>query len=489
MPPKKARGPRPSADDIGRIRAWIDQGARWPEGAKVDDAGNAKSHWSFKKPVRPALLEVRDPSWPRNPIDRFVLARLEKEGLKPSPEADKVTLIRRLSLDLIGLPPTIAEVDAFVADTRPDAYERLVDRLLASPHYGERWARRWLDKARYADTNGYEKDRERSIWPYRDWVVKSLNDDMPFDRFTIAQIAGDMLPNATPADRIASGFHRNTMRNEEGGIDVEEFRYAALVDRVATTGATWLGLTIQCAQCHTHKYDPITQREYYQFLAYFNNTDEPEEYDVPDGPIAARRAEIAREVDRLTADLENQFPATDPESGWSVMKPIEAKSEGGATLAIHADGVISASGTAPDKDVYTITFDLPDSAASLRLDALGRRKFGRRRAGSNPSRQLRADGYRDGDRPGGEGRPAGSCHHPRGHRRLHAERVRPDGYARRRPAHRLGDSGRIGTARQEPRGDVRHQGLAAEAKGRRGSSSRSSKNMAARTLSAGSGSA
>ena len=371
MPPKRVMKSRPTAGEIGRIRAWIDQGAKWPQGEKVQAVDEErKGHWAFEKPVRPVVPEVRDTSWPKNPIDNFVLARLEKEGLSPSPEADKVTLIRRLSLDLIGLPPTIEEVDAFVADVKPDAYERLVDRLLASPHYGERWARRWLDKARYADTNGYEKDRERSIWPYRDWVIKSLNDDLPFDRFTIAQLAGDMLPDATPSDRVASGFHRNTMRNEEGGIDVEEFRFAAVVDRVATTGSTWLGLTIQCAQCHTHKYDPITHKEYYQLLAFFNNTDEPEEYDVPDARIAAQRAEISREVDRLTLDLENQFPATDPDRNWSTIAPIEANSPGGAKLTTGEHGVVTASGPAPDKDTYTLSFDCPKVVAAIRLDAL-----------------------------------------------------------------------------------------------------------------------
>jgi hypothetical protein len=183
--------------------------------------------------------------------------------LKPSPEADKVTLIRRLSLDLIGLPPTPAEVDAFVADDSPSAYDRLVNRLLASPHYGERWGRHWLDLARYADTNGYEKDNPRVIWPYRDWVINALNRDMTFDQFVIAQFAGDMLPGATDEDRIATGFHRNTMFNEEGGIDAEEFRYKAVVDRVQTTGTALLGLTIQCAQCHNHKYDDISQQEYF----------------------------------------------------------------------------------------------------------------------------------------------------------------------------------------------------------------------------------
>src|SRR5205085_3800500 len=202
--------------------------------------------------------------------------RLPAAGLNPGLEADRYTPIRRLSLDLIGLPPTPAEADAFVHDQSPDAYERLVDRLLASPHYGERWARRWLDLARYADTNGYEKDRARPIWPYRDWVIRALNDDMPFDRFTVEQLAGDLLPNATQDQKVATGFHRNTMLNEEGGIDPLEFRFHAMTDRVATTGTTWLGLTIGCAQCHTHKYDPISQKDYYRLFAFLNNADEPE---------------------------------------------------------------------------------------------------------------------------------------------------------------------------------------------------------------------
>ena len=219
-------------------------------------------------PPTPApATAVRHASWPRNAIDAFILARLEAAGLQPSEPADRATLIRRLSLDLIGLPPTPEEVEAFVQDQSPDAYEKLVDRLLASPHYGERWARRWLDLARYADTNGYEKDRTRSIWPYRDWVIQALNADMPFDRFTVEQLAGDLLPGATTSQQIATGFHRNTMLNEEGGIDPLEFRFYAMTDRVATTATVWLGLTLGCAQCHTHKFDPIPHREYYQFMA------------------------------------------------------------------------------------------------------------------------------------------------------------------------------------------------------------------------------
>ena len=234
MPPAYANKPLSNAEKrvLGR---WIASGAVY------------RPHWAFVPPKQAALPAVKQADWPRNVIDRFTLAGMEQNGLHPSPQADRYALIRRVSLDLTGLPPTLEETDAFVNDKRPDAYERLVDRLLASPHYGERWAQRWLDLARYADTNGYEKDRERSIWPYRDWIINALNRDMPFDQFTIAQIAGDMLPNATQEQRIATGFHRNTMLNEEGGIDPQEYRYYAMVDRTATTGTAWLGLTLGCA--------------------------------------------------------------------------------------------------------------------------------------------------------------------------------------------------------------------------------------------------
>ena len=367
MPPEGAGEPL-SPDQIGLLRAWIDQGAAWPVDPRT--AAETSDHWAFRRPVRPDPPKVGDSSWVRNPIDRFVLARLEKEGLQPSPEADRATLIRRLSLDLIGLPPTIAEVNAFLADDRPDAYERVVDRLLASPHYGERWARRWLDGARYADTNGYEKDRERSIWPYRDWVIQAINDDMPFDRFTIEQIAGDLLPGSTVSQKVATGFHRNTMINEEGGIDVEEFRFASLVDRAATTGAVWLGLTVQCAQCHTHKFDPITQREYYRFLAFFNNTDEPD-LDLPDPAIAARRAEIERKITDLENSLPDRFPAQGDDRRWDVLIPRRAAATSGASLVIRPDGAVLASGKVPATDHYEIEFEADLSGAStFRLEAL-----------------------------------------------------------------------------------------------------------------------
>jgi len=238
---------------------------------------NHGSHWSFVAPTAPERPKVKRARWVRNAIDAFVLDRLEKEGIAPSPEADRRTLIRRLYLDLIGLPPTPEQVRAFVADRSPDAYERLVDSLLASPHFGERWGRHWLDLARYADSSGYQIDRPRPFaWLFRDWVINAINDDLPFNQFTIEQLAGDLLPGATLEQKTAAGFHRLTLMNHEDGVDQEEFRCKAKVDRVSTTGTVWLGLTVGCAECHNHKYDPISQREFYQFYAFFNNNQEVE---------------------------------------------------------------------------------------------------------------------------------------------------------------------------------------------------------------------
>ncbi len=236
---------------------------------------SAGEHWSFVAPRRPQLPAVSNAAWMRNPIDRFVLARLDREHLTPSPEAPKATLLRRISLDLIGLPPSPEELASFLADRRPDAYERAIDRLLASPHFGEKWARHWLDLARYADSDGYESDLARPhAWRYRHWVIEALNRDMPFDEFTIEQIAGDLLPRASIDQRVATGFHRNALTNREGGVDTEEFRIAQVIDRTNAVGTTWLGLTVGCAQCHDHKFDPLTQREYYQLFAFFNSMKE-----------------------------------------------------------------------------------------------------------------------------------------------------------------------------------------------------------------------
>ncbi len=266
MPYKK---PPLAEAQVAILRTWIDEGA---SGVPGSEPPGVYTHWSFVPPVRSAPPAVRQKTWPRNPIDQFVLARLEREGIAPSPEADRTTLLRRLSLDLTGLPPTPAEIESFLADTAPNAYERAVDRLLASPHYGERWGRVWLDVARYADSNGYSIDAPRQIWKYRDWVVAALNRDQPFDQFVTEQLAGDLLPQPTVEQRVATGFNRNTQINQEGGIDPEQFRIESVMDRVSTFGSAFLGLTVGCAQCHDHKFDQISQREYYQLFAFFNST-------------------------------------------------------------------------------------------------------------------------------------------------------------------------------------------------------------------------
>ncbi len=265
MPPG---GKLPEAE-IHALRQWVVLGAPWDE---PGDSGKG-GHWSFRPVRRPVPPQVSDAQWVRTPIDRFILHRLKAEGLAPSPEASRITLLRRLSLDLLGLPPSPAAVDRFLEDTRPGAYERLVERLLASPHYGERWGRHWLDVARYADSDGFS-DGSRQIWMYRDWVVRSLNRDLPFDRFTIQQLAGDLIPDASKEQIVATGFHRNTLLNQEGGIDVEQYRVERVVDRVATTGAAFLGLTVGCARCHDHKYDSVSQKEFFQLYSFFNNIEE-----------------------------------------------------------------------------------------------------------------------------------------------------------------------------------------------------------------------
>ena len=257
-------GSRLTAEQVGLLRAWIDQGASWPEIAgspqdAIDKPPARNLPWSFRRPSRPAVPQPKNAEWVRNSIDAFILSRLESEKIEPSPEAGRATLIRRVSLDLTGLPPAPAEVAEFVADTRPDAYERVVDRLLASPHYGEKWARYWLDLARYGDSDGFETDAPRPwAWRYRHWVIDALNRNMPFDQFTVEQLAGDLLPNATIEQRVATGFNRNTLTNREGGMDLEMLRIEQIMDRTNTLGTVWLGLTVGCAQCHDHKFDPIT---------------------------------------------------------------------------------------------------------------------------------------------------------------------------------------------------------------------------------------
>ncbi len=293
MPPPKT-GKKLTRREIELLTEWVRQGAPYAK------------HWSYVKPERPPLPAVKDKGWPRNGIDNFILARLEREGLRPQPEADRYALIRRASLDLTGLPPTVEEVDAFVADKSPDAYVKLIDRLLAKPAFGEHWARMWLDLARYADSAGYADDPPRTIWAYRDYVIKSFNANKPFDRFTIEQIAGDLLPNPTEEQLVATAFHRNTLTNNEGGTNDEEFRNVAVVDRVNTTMAVWMGTSMACAQCHNHKYDPISQVEYFRFFAILNNTadadkaDESPVLEVGDTPAKKKlRTELEAEAAKL----------------------------------------------------------------------------------------------------------------------------------------------------------------------------------------------
>jgi hypothetical protein len=349
MPPA---GPPLTGEQIGLIRAWIDQGAVWPGATAATAAqptAKAGSHWAFQPIQSPRPPQVADANWVRNPIDAFVLARLEREKIKPSPEASKAVLLRRLSLDLTGLPPTPEEIDTFIADTRPEAYERQVDRLLASPHYGEKWARTWLDRARYADSDGYEKDWFRPwAWRYRDWVIGAMNQDMPFDQFTVKQLAGDLLPNATVADRVATGFNRNTLTNREGGVDNAQFRFENTVDRASTVGVVWLGMSVGCAQCHNHKYDPILQKDFYSMFAFFDNTEEAD-IDAPRpgelGPYLAQHREYEKKrqallaeyhVPELQADWEAHMRKaiaepgkyTDWDLAWDVVKKLTEGGDG-----------------------------------------------------------------------------------------------------------------------------------------------------------------
>jgi hypothetical protein len=370
MPPIKS-GKKLKPHEIELLTAWVKSGGKFAK------------HWSYEKPQR-----VEPPSVTENPIDAFVRARLEKEGLKPQPEADRTTLIRRVALDLTGLPPTLEEVDAFVNDTSPDAYARLVERLLASPAYGEHWARMWLDLARYADSAGYADDPPRTIWAFRDYVIRAFNANKPFDQFSIEQLAGDLLPNPTEEQLIATAFHRNTMTNNEGGTQDEEFRNAAVIDRVNTTMAVWMGTSIACAQCHSHKYDPISQTEYFRMFAFFNNTEDADRKD--ETPVLSffsdeqktQRAALEADVAALDAKFKTPTPALLQASAkwardfpinldWQPLTPATLKSQSGLAMNIEPDGAVLVPATAA-RDTYTV--DVPFGAArkitALRLEAL-----------------------------------------------------------------------------------------------------------------------
>jgi hypothetical protein len=368
MPPPYSDRKPLSAAEVATLRAWIEQGAKW------------QSHWSFNAPVRPAEPPVRNTKWVRNPIDRFILARLEREGLPPSPEADRARLLRRVSFDLTGLPPTLSELDSFIADRSADAYEKAVDRLLASPRYGERMAVDWLDAARYADTHGYQTDPAKEMWPWRDWVINAFNRNMPFDQFTIEQLAGDLLPDATIEQRVATGFQRNHRINSETGSIAEEFHAENLVDRASTVGTVWLGLTVGCARCHDHKYDPIPTREFYSLVAFFNSVDEAGNGGTADGrgnfkpflklpspeleaqvaakdvELKAARAKLA-EIDAALAPSQAGWEPTalTQQPKWEVLSPSNLKADGGVTLTALPDGSVLAGGATPPASIYELT--------------------------------------------------------------------------------------------------------------------------------------
>jgi mono/diheme cytochrome c family protein len=317
MPPA---GPKLTAEQVGIVRAWIDQGAEWidqPGTSTLQSSSQPKStHWAFQPIQKVQVPQVQRGDWARNPIDAFILARLEREKIAPSPEESKLTLLRRVSLDLTGLPPSVEEVDRFLADKNVDPYERYVDRLLASPHFGEKWARHWLDLARYADSDGYEKDWFRPwAWRYREWVINAINKDLPFDQFTIEQIAGDLLPSATVEQRVATGFHRNTLTNREGGVDNGQFRFENTVDRASTVSSVWLGLTAGCAQCHDHKYDPISQKDFYQLFAFFDNVDEVDIDAAMPGELGPHLGQ-RDEYERKRRELLDQYQVPDLQAAW-----------------------------------------------------------------------------------------------------------------------------------------------------------------------------
>ncbi|MBP86898.1 MAG: hypothetical protein CMJ64_09300 [Planctomycetaceae bacterium] len=369
MPPPDSGQERLTPDEVDLVRRWIKQGADW------------SLHWAFVAPVRPEVPQVEQSEWVNNPIDAFVLRRLQKEGISPSPQANRVTLLRRLSLDLIGLPPTLEEIDAFLADERPDAYEKQVLRLLKSPHYGERWGRIWLDAARYADSDGFEKDKPREVWFYRDWVINALNRDLPYDQFIVEQIAGDLLPNATQDQIVATGFLRNSMLNEEGGIDPEEFRMQAMFDRMDTVGKAILGFAVQCGQCHSHKYDPFTKRDYYQMFAFLNNSHEAQPT-VYTREQQERRDDIRRQVSEIEQRIraenadwskrmaEWEASVREDQPTWTML-PVENTDDTSQRYFPQGDGSLLAQGYAPTRfDAhFSVTSDLRE-IRSFRLGVL-----------------------------------------------------------------------------------------------------------------------
>ncbi|MBC8001887.1 MAG: PSD1 domain-containing protein [Opitutaceae bacterium] len=379
-PPKTKRTLTASQKEL--LKRWIAEGAKWSD------------HWAYAPPVRPTAPEVGNRRWPKNDIDRFILDGLEREKLKPSPETDKTHLIRRATYDVTGLPPTPQEIDAFLADKTPAAYEKVVDRLLESPAYGENMARYWMDAARYADTHGFHIDSERSMWKWRDWVIEAFNKNMPFDQFTVEQLAGDLLPNPTTEQKIASGYIRSNMSTGEGGAITEEYQAKYTFDRTETTATIWLGLTMTCARCHTHKYDPIQNSEYYGLYAFFNNLNEsvmdgnkpnPDPFiSLPSHEQSQRRAQLKTQISEGQAKLDAPMPELDQKqigwekewreklgSNWTLLKPDQMKSTAGAQLTWNESGAILVRGTNAETDVFELTTHLEKgNLAGLKLETL-----------------------------------------------------------------------------------------------------------------------
>src|SRR5688572_9530444 len=379
-PPKTKKKLSPQQKEL--LTRWIAEGAKW------------QSHWAFEAPKRPAPPEVKNEKWVRNEVDQFVLQRLEKEKLKPAPEADKPTLVRRATLDLTGLPPTPEEVDAFLADKSPGAYEKVVDRLLNSPRYGENMARYWLDAARYADSHGYHIDSERSMWKWRDWVINAFNDNMPYDQFTVEQLAGDLLPEASVDQKVASGYVRCNMSTGEGGAITGEYQAKYTFDRMETTSTIWMGLTMTCARCHTHKYDPITHKEYYSLYSFFNNLNEavmdgnrpnPDPFiKLPTPEQTARQAELKTWTAEGQKKIEAPMPELDKAQetwqakwreklteGWTVLASTNITSTNGTQFKLLDDKSVLVEGPNPDKDVHEVIVPVTEgSLAGLRLEAV-----------------------------------------------------------------------------------------------------------------------
>ncbi|MCM8542888.1 MAG: DUF1549 domain-containing protein, partial [Lentisphaeraceae bacterium] len=379
MPPHET-GKKLKDGEVALLKRWIKEGSSFGE------------HWSFQSIKNPAIPQVKSDKPGLTDLDKIVIANLEKKNLSPAPEASKRKLIRRLSLDIRGILPSVSEVNNFLADNSPDAYEKTVNQFLSSKLYGEKWAAKWLDLARYADTKGYEKDRHREIWRYRDWVIKAINEDMPYDEFTVKQLAGDMLPNPSPDDYLATAFHRNTMTNDEGGTDNEEFRTEAVKDRVDSTGMIWLGLSLGCAKCHTHKYDPVSIKEYYQIYSFFNQTEDNDlSNDAPlmkmptEGQIANLK-KIRQKLKVVQTDLNNNFASKETQnkftqwkdqhlSKWTKGQLVKASTQSGTKITKEKDRFFVSSPSA-GKDIYELEYKLPTgSYKSLELKVLSDKRL------------------------------------------------------------------------------------------------------------------